>query len=125
MMIFETVTHIVNKDEFLEKILIYIRLVEVFTERHGFMIQPENIPSDDVIQEMVNIGVIERHDDVSELKAVLKNNYIRFISCVAFYLAHQSSMGTLLDKLSNKKRHELQEKEIKSNKPNFVDFFAG
>ena len=41
-MIFESVNNITSKDEFLEKILIYIRLVEVFAERNKFVI-PTNI----------------------------------------------------------------------------------
>ena len=34
-MIFESATNITNKDDFLEKIHIYIRLVEVFAERNN------------------------------------------------------------------------------------------
>jgi len=41
-MIFESVNNITSKDEFLEKILIYIRLVEVFAERNKFFIPKNN-----------------------------------------------------------------------------------
>ena len=41
-MIIESVNCITSKDEFLEKILIYIRLVEVFAERNKFVITTNN-----------------------------------------------------------------------------------
>ena len=43
-MIFETVSNITNKEEFLEKILIYIRLVEVLAEREEICISPISVP---------------------------------------------------------------------------------
>jgi DNA (cytosine-5)-methyltransferase 1 len=124
-MIFDSVKQLISKDEFLEKILIYIRLVEVFAEREGVIIPTREKPSDDVIVELENIGVVETSNDIPELKTILKKDYIRFISCVSFYIDNKVIMGSLLDKLSNKKRHELQSKEQRSNKPTFVDFFAG
>ena len=42
-MIFEKVTNITKKDEFLEKILIYIRLVEVIAEREGIVIPKKKV----------------------------------------------------------------------------------
>ena len=124
-MIFETVRNITNKDEFLEKILIYIRLVEVFAERNGLVIKSTNKSSSDVLSELKNIGVISCDEEYSELKSVLKKEFIRFISCVSFALSHKEQIGTLLDKVSNAKRKELQKREAKAKKPNFVDFFAG
>lgn len=124
-MIFESVKNITSKDEFLEKILIYIRLVEVFAERNGLVVQINNNIDTSLLNELLNIGVISAEDDISELKNLLRKEYSRFVCCVRFYLEHQKDFGSLLDKLSNEKRNILQEKEAKSNKPNFVDFFAG
>ncbi len=124
-MIFESVKHITNRDEFLEKVFIYIRLVEVFAERYGFVISSCEEIDDNLIEEIKKIGVIDNVDDVSELKKVLKKDFMRFINCVNFYLEHKKEFGSLLDKLSNEKRRILQMKEAKNNKPNFVDFFAG
>ena len=124
-MIFESVKNITSKDEFLEKILIYIRLVEVFAERKSLVIQLNTEMDESLVEELVNIGVISKKEDVSELKNLLNKTYPRFVSCVRFYLDHQKDFGSLLDKLSNEKRRKIQEKEAKSNKPNFVDFFAG
>ena len=124
-MIFESVSKITNKDEFLEKILIYIRLVEVFAERNGLIVHMCNDINDNIINELINIGVIVSADEINHLKNILKKDFLRFISAVNFYLENQEKIGSLLDKLSNKKRKLLQEKEAKSSKPNFVDFFAG
>lgn len=124
-MIFESVKNITSKDEFLEKIQIYTRLVEVFAERYKYSIPYLNNPTPEIEVEMVNIGVVKNSDEISELKTALKEEYNHFVSCVGFYLIHQEEMGNLLDKLNNKKRHEIQLIESQTNKPSFVDFFAG
>lgn len=124
-MIFESVKNIISKDEFKEKILIYIRLVEVFAERNRLVIHKINDINESIIKEFISIGVINNEEEVLELKNLLKKDYTRFVSCVRFYLEHEKEFGSLLDRLSNEKRRKLQEKEAKSDKPNFVDFFAG
>ena len=124
-MIFENVRHISNKEEFLEKILVYIRLVEVLAKRDNMNILQVSTPTDETIKEMMDMGVISSDEDIVSLKKVVAGNYNRFLSAVSFYKAHQQIYGNLLDKLNNKKRKELQKKEEKSNKPKMVDFFAG
>lgn len=124
-MIFECIGHITNKEEFTEKILIYIRLVEVLAERENISIPKETIPSVDMIKEMKDMGVIQSEEDLTLLKKITAGNYDRFLSALSFYLTHQQLYGNLLDKLSNKKRKELQKKEAKLNMPKMVDFFAG
>lgn len=124
-MIFEKVTNITKKDEFLEKILIYIRLVEVLAEREGMVVRQIETPSDTVVSEMVDMGVISSGEDIKLLKKMVGANYIRFISSVDFYLENKKLYGYLLDKLSNKKRSLLQQESLASNKPKIVDFFAG
>lgn len=124
-MIFESVKNIISKNEFLEKILIYIRLVEVFAERNKLVVPQNNEINSALEKELINIGVISDPEELNELNKVLKKNFPRFINCVHFYLNHKIEMGTLLDKLSNEKRRIIQEKEAKKSKPTFVDFFAG
>ena len=124
-MIFESVNNIKNKEEFLEKILIYIRLVEVIAERTHCPMPTIDTFSNSMISELKDMGIITDESDLSCLKVILSNNYQRFLSSLAFYLHNKSLFGNLLDKLNNKKRRELQEKEIASGKPSFVDFFAG
>ena len=84
-MIFESVNKITSKDDFLEKILIYIRLVEVFAERNGLVVEDVKEPTSAITSEMANIGVIECEDDIEALKRLLKKEYYRFIRCIAFY----------------------------------------
>lgn len=124
-MIFEPVDNITKKDEFIELIRLYIRLVEVYAERNCRTIPISKGPTSEVIDELFNIGVISSPEDISLLRTVLGAYYSHFIDCVSFYVLNKSSMGTLLDKLNNKKRKELQQKEVANSKPTFVDFFAG
>lgn len=124
-MIFESVGHITNKEDFTEKILVYIRLVEVMAERENISIPKETIPSVVMIKEMKDMGVIHSEEDLTLLKKTTAGNYDRFLSALSFHLTHQQLYGNQLDKLSNKKRKELQKKEAKSHKPKMVDFFAG
>ena len=124
-MIFEKVTQLASKEEFIEKILIYIRLVEVVAERNDIKIPTVSVPSEEMIAEMSDMGLIDERDDVKELKEIASVYYLRFLSAVSFYLIHKELYGNQLDKLNNKKRILLQEQESKSNKPRMVDFFAG
>lgn len=124
-MIFESVTRLSSKEEFIEKILVYIRLVEVLAERENMSIPIVSIPSVDMIMEIKDMGIIFSEEDITILRKLLSNNYERFLSALSFYLTHQQLYGNLLDKLNNKKRKELQKKEAKSNMPKMVDFFAG
>ena len=124
-MIFESIKDIQAKDEFLEKILIYIRLVETTAERNNLVVPSCNIPSKETICEISDMGIIEDEEDLKFLKKVLGNDFVGFVSCVQFYIEHQCLFGNLLDKLSNKKRKELQQQVLREHKPTFVDFFAG
>ncbi len=124
-MIFQNVTKLTNKDEFIEKILIYIRLVEVIAERKNMRIPNMSSPSIDEISEMVDMGIVDSEEEIDILKKIIGTNYQRFVSSISFYVSHKPLYSHLLDKLNNKKRREIQEKESKTNKPKMVDFFAG
>lgn len=124
-MIFEKVTKMTSKEEFIEKILIYIRLVEVVAECEGINIPIVSVPSEEMIAEMIDMGLIDEKDDIKGLKKIASVYYLRFLSAVSFYLFHKELYGNQLDKLNNKKRMLLQKQESKSNKPRMVDFFAG
>ena len=124
-MIFEGVAHIRKKDEFLEKILIYIRLVETLAARDALHIDSITSPSIEVVNEMIDMGVIESVEDTPLLKKVAGDLYLRFVSAVSLYLNNKPLFGSLLDKLSNKRRKSLQQEEDKKDKPTMVDFFAG
>lgn len=124
-MIFENVSQLRSKEEFIEKILIYSRLVEVIAKREQIVIEKIPSPSSDSIEEMKNMGIILNDEDLKKLRVILGNNYCRFISAIEFFLSNKRLFNSELDKLNNKKRKELQIREAASNKPKMVDFFAG
>lgn len=124
-MIFEKVTQLTNKEEFLEKILIFTRLVEVIAKRENLAFSIVSSPSSKAISELIDMGIIDCESDLQVCKSIIGKNYYRFIASLEFYITHQNLYGDLLDKLSNKKRKQLQELEAKSNKPKLVDLFAG
>lgn len=124
-MIFENIQHISSKEEFLEKILVYIRLVEVIAERNSLTL-PYNVEvSSNLLKELTSIGIIANKDDMAELQKLIKPLYQRFVCCVDFYLHNKKIFGSILDRLSNSKRKELQSAEQNADKPTIVDFFAG
>lgn len=124
-MIFEGVNNITSKDEFLEKILVYIRLVETMAQRSHIAISPIDAPTEDVLDELIDMGVIHSSKDIPLLKQLSPLLFLRFVSCVSFYIHNSQLFGTLLYNLNNKKRKELQNSERKKQKPTFADFFAG
>lgn len=124
-MIFEKVTQLTRKNEFLEKILIYIRLVEVIAKREHFIVDTIKSPSSNSVIEMKDMGIIENDEDLELLSRVLGNYYPRFVSAIELFLSHKNLFGSELDKLNNKKRKEIQKREAATNKPKMVDFFAG
>lgn len=124
-MIFNNINHIESKDAFIEKINIYIRLVETTAESNKYVVPDNSIINDVIFNEIMDMGIIESNDDVILLRKVLCQEYNRFISCVNFYLYNKALFGKLLDKLNNKKRHEIQIEEKNSGKPIIADFFSG
>ena len=81
-MIFESVGHISNKEEFIEKILVYIRLVEVLAERDNISMPHVSLPSVEMINEMKDMGIFYSEEDLSLLKKITAGNYDRFLSAV-------------------------------------------
>ena len=124
-MIFEPISHLTDKDDFLEKVLLYTRLVEVFAERNKLKIGTSSSNLHSICSELNDMGVIESEDDLKKLEKELGSDYPHFINCITFAIAHKKAMGSLLDKLNNKKRKILQQQELSSTKPSLVEFFAG
>lgn len=124
-MIFENIQHISSKEEFLEKILVYIRLVEVTAERNNLTLPSDVEVSNNLVKELISIGIIVNKEDVAELQKLIKPLYQRFVCCVDFYLHNKKIFEGILDRLNNSKRKEIQSTERNADKPTFVDFFAG
>lgn len=124
-MIFHPVSNIKDKDEFIELINIYCRLVEVMAERNRMTIPNVVDISEGIVSELSDMGIISETQDLSVLKKLLDKTFNRFINAVSFYIHYPNIFGTLLDKLSNKKRKALQLQNKKSGNPIVADFFAG
>lgn len=124
-MIFEKTDNITRKEEFIEKILIYIRLVEVLASHNNLVVPRVEDVTSPMIIEMSDMGIIDDSNHLPLLKKTLGDNYMRFISAVAFYLENRNLYSDQLDKLNNKKRAVRQQEESIKNKPSMVDFFAG
>ena len=123
-MIFSSIKNTNNKDEILEKILVYIRIVEVIAEKNKASIPSASI-SETIISELQDMGVIDTDEDLPILKNIAKDLYARFINCVSFYIINQKIFGNQLDKLNDKKRKQIQDEFKKELRPTFADFFAG
>lgn len=123
-MIFSSIKNTNNKDEILEKILVYIRIVEVIAEKNKASIPSASI-SETIISELKDMGVINTDEDLPILKNIAKDLYARFINCVSFYITNQKIFGNQLDKLNDKKRKQIQNEFKKELRPTFADFFAG
>lgn len=123
-MIFSSIKNTNNKDEILEKILVYIRIVEVIAEKNKASIPSASI-SETIISELKDMGVIDTDEDLPILKNIAKDLYARFINCVSFYITNKKIFGNQLDKLNDKKRKQIQDEFKKELRPTFADFFAG
>ena len=83
-------------------------MVEVVAERNSYVLPSDSVINNDVINELISIGILSESNDITKLKIVTKDLYQRLINCVIFYLDHKEAFGGLLDKLSNSKRRDLQ-----------------
>lgn len=124
-MIFENIRELKHKDELIEKITIYIRLVEVTAERNNSIIDSNTTATTQIISELISMGVINTEEDLPLFKKMIGKHFTPFINCVSYYLQNKTSFSNELDKLSNSKRKEIQKENITSHKPTFADFFAG
>ena len=73
-MIFSSIKNTNNKDEILEKILVYIRIVEVIAEKNKASIPSASI-SETIISELKDMGVIDTDEDLPILKNIAKDLY--------------------------------------------------
>ena len=116
-MIFKAVNKLTTKSEknfFIEQVQVYRRLVEVFCEKNGMKLKAEK--NQKYEDELMNIGVINSGEDIDELKKILKEKYSKFEEAVNFVIENRGRIGSLVDKLYNSKRTELQKKSAEINK---------
>ena len=88
-MIFESVKHITNKKEFVELVLIYIRMVEVIADSNNKSINNISDLSNSVYIELKDMGMIDSFDDITILKEILGTRYVSLVSSIAFYIKNK------------------------------------
>ena len=126
-MIFNTIDNVNSKDDkalLIELVSVYCKIVTEYSKKIGISVATAGV-SEKVIKEIKDMGLIKDSDQMTLLKKNLGDLFPTFINCVSAYVANPKSYGKILDKLSNKKRHQAQVKEWSENKPNMADFFAG
>lgn len=110
-----------------ELVSVYCKIVSELSKKNGIIIEKgySDSPSDDIFNELKEMGLITKPSQFKELQDTLGNLYLDFIDCVETFISHPNIFRDVLDKFSNKKRLHLQEKEAHSLKPKVADFFAG
>ena len=124
-MIFPSLTTIKSKTDkefFLEKVEIFIRLVECYALKNSFKINSSCIV-EETTQYMLDLGVITTSTEIELLKKIIGTQmFLRLVDTINFVLAHKG-IEPLLVNINNSKRKELQSRQ--SNKPTIVDLFCG
>lgn len=124
-MIFPLLTSIkskADKEFYVEKVEIFVRLVECYALKGSIVINPSNITAD-IIQYMSELGVISTETEVELLKKTIGISlFSRLVDAISFVLTHKE-IEPLLVNINNSKRKELQSRQI--DKPTIVDLFCG
>lgn len=129
-MIFTNIDKVTSKADkalLIEIIGVYNRCVKELASKLGFDIQPgcHISISDAIVSEIKDMGLIQEESQLVYLRKLLGDLYQEFIDCVGIYLENPNQFKGILEKFSNKKRKQLQRKELISGKPKVADFFAG
>lgn len=129
-MIFKSISDITKTKEkgfFIEKINLYIRIVQVFAQKNSTSLElSDSEIKKSTITELIAIGVISEPDNLEILKRVIdKQLFIDFICSVNFAIKYKKQLIGLLFKLRNASRKTLQEKAISNKAPRLIDFFCG
>lgn len=116
-----------EKAFFEELLSIYCKIVREMCVKNNIAYFPIDIVvTDDIILEIIEMGVISNIEQLSCLQRMLKKSlFDLFVYSVSVVLENKIAFEDVLDKLNNKKRLIAQQKEKKKNKPKIVDFFAG
>lgn len=129
---FKPVLEIQNLKEkkfFVEKIKLFIKLMNLFSIKHRLRISTESqILSERTYERLKELEII-RTDSEIEQKALSKTLkptiYNQFISAINFNLTHHDKIGDLLKNIDPFIRKKIQKKAITENAPRIIDFFCG
>ena len=115
----KSVAYIQGKDErafFVERVDIYNRLVECYALKNRKSLRKAAL-TDEITNEIINIGFISSEKDLALLKDVLGAERLgKLSSCVKFYLANKSDeLDAILTNIRDASRKILQKKEKSRN----------
>lgn len=111
-----------DKEFFVEKIGLYIRLVECYALKKGVKLQPTQI-SDSTVDEWIKVGFITESSELKLLSKVIgKEIFGKLTACTNFAISDSNAQNILLN-LHNDARRRLQSKF--NDKPTIVDLFCG
>ena len=116
-----------KKKFFIEKVVIFNKLVQLFAEKNNIPIEDYK-NSDDVcvLTRLVELNIVESHNELKELEKLLKKDLFKdFIASVKFTTVNKDKLDNTFDKLDFQKRKQLQESIKENGKPKIVDFFCG
>ena len=129
---FQYITKIKNTKEkkfFIEKINLYIKLINVFARKNNIIDSSVNSDiSDNTSKRLKDLEIIESNSEVEYkqlLKVLNEPLYSEFIKTVNFNLKHKKLIGDLLNNLDPSKRKIIQEKSKNKTAPKTIDFFCG
>ena len=117
-----------DKKSFIEKIKIYIRLIETFSEFTHLKFNKSNHKVDSkTIKRLNELQITDKKlNDHKLLTSILKDNlYQKFISAINFNIKYKKEIGNLLDKLDPSKRKIIRNNKDTKKIFRVVDFFCG
>lgn len=116
-----------SKKIFIEKVILFNRLVQVFAEKNNMSLEVCNDENDtSLLKRLVELNIVESHNELKELEKLLKRDlYKDFITSVKFTTVNKDKLDNTFDKIDIQKRRQLQESTKENAKPRIIDFFCG
>jgi DNA (cytosine-5)-methyltransferase 1 len=118
-----------QKNFFIEKINLYIKLLSAFSLKNNLIISNnKNELTESIIERIKELNIFDTGslEEQKKLITVLKKPlYDEFISAVCFNIEFKKEIGNILNKLDPSKRKLLQENARNSPNPKSIDFFCG
>lgn len=124
-MIFQSVSTLSSKTDkefFVEKIQVFIRIVDCFCQANNISLNTSEYTTD-TFSYLTNLGVVEEESEIPALRKILgKDGFISFVDAVNFAIDNDE-VKQYVFRLNNLERKRLQTQH--NTKPTIVDLFCG
>lgn len=118
-----------EKKFFIEKVNLYIKMMEVFSKKNNlestFLNSVVSDATNKRLKELSIFTLANKEEHGLLIQIIKKPLYDDFISSVNFNIKYSKELGSLIDKLDSSKRIQIEQKALNDNKPRTVDFFCG